>query len=159
MARDRPPTQAARRPPRRRSRAGPHRAHRAPLALPEDALERLLDDVEDRVAAWLEAHERSPSTRHIRRQQARATLHRTVLGASHAALVAVLDADEPLTEDRVYKWVERGRAVLSKVLDAWEAELEEAPESAAIVGRLRELCEARRSDAGLARPERRRHDA
>ncbi len=127
-----------------------------PRTLPPDAVERLIDTLESHVDRWLLEHERSATARQLKRLQARATLHRTLLGAGHAELVAALDADEPLSEDRVYKWVERGRAVVLAGLGRWQAEVEDDPDDRAFLRSLREAFEARRSDAGVARPERRR---
>lgn len=120
------------------------------------AIERILETVEEHVEAILaEDHEHSPAGRHLRRLQARATLRRLVLEADFEELTRSLDADEPLTRDRVYKWVERGRPLVLAALDRWIAEEGEGTMVASIAAVVRGIVEARRSDAGRARPERR----
>lgn len=120
------------------------------------ALERILASVEDHLEAELRAREPNLQVRHLKRLQARATLHRLVLDADFDALVVVLDAGEPLTRDRVYKWVERGRPWVLAALDRWAREAGEGTTAAEIVAALRERVEARRADAGRPRPSRRR---
>jgi hypothetical protein len=120
------------------------------------AIERIVETIEEHVEALLaEELERAPAARHLRRLQARATLHRLLLEADFEELSRMLDADEPLTRDRVYKWVERGRPLVLAAVDRWIAHDGEGtlvPQIAAVV---RELVEARRADAGVPRPERR----
>lgn len=128
------------------------------LPLDASVIERVLATIEEHVQAHLEATEPSLAARHLRRMQARATLHRLVLEADFDELSAALDADEPLSRDRVYKWVERGRPVVLAALDRWVAAEGEGSVAADIAGTVREIIEARRVDAGRPRPDRRGAD-
>lgn len=121
-----------------------------------DVLERVLAAVEEQVDAHLRETEPKPEVRHLRRLQARAALHRLVLGAEFEDIVAVLDAGEPLSRDRVYKWVERGRAVVTAALERWVRSGGEGSTVAEIAVAVREIVEERRADAGRPRPARRR---
>ncbi|AKF04865.1 hypothetical protein [Sandaracinus amylolyticus] len=121
-----------------------------------NALERVLATIEDHVEAELQATEPNAASRHLKRMQARATLHRAVLEADFDAIAAALDAGEPLTRDRVYKWVERGRPWVLAGLDRWVRESGEGSTASDIAAAVRELVSARRADAGRPRPSRRR---
>lgn len=130
-------------------------------ALDAGAIERILATIEEHVEAHLATLEKSDARRHLLRQQARATLHRVLLGADVAELAATLDLasdapGEPVARDRVYKWVERGRPIVLAGLDRWVAEQGDGSVAADVAAVVRELIEARRSDAGRPRPERRK---
>jgi ribosome assembly protein YihI (activator of Der GTPase) len=128
------------------------------VALDEGSLERLLSTIEEHVEAELRERETSATGRHLKRLQARAALHRLVLDAELEALMAVLDAGEPLTRERVYKWVERGRAWVIAGLERWVREEGEGSEAALLAAAVRERIAARRADAGKPRPQRRRSE-
>lgn len=101
----------------------------------------------------------SPMRRQLRRAQAEATLLRLVVGAEGAEIAGALEAGEPITVDRVYKWIERGRAVVHLGLSRWERAIEdedERAEAAPVIEVLRELVDERRADAGVPRPSRRK---
>ncbi|MDQ3036694.1 MAG: hypothetical protein M3Y87_30155, partial [Myxococcota bacterium] len=116
-------------------------------AIDVEVIERIVGTIEEHVAAHLEETEPAAAVRHLRRLQARAALRRLVLEAEFEELVAALDADEPLSRDRVYKWVERGRAVVIAALDRWVAAEGESPNVAEIAGVVREEMTSRRVDA------------
>lgn len=118
------------------------------------ALARLVEVVEDGIARYVEGLAiRSAVERQLKRTQARATLHR-VLGAETAQLREVLALEPGFAADRLHKWVERGRPLLVAVLDrlAWDHE----GDAHEVFMTLREAVLARRADAGVARPERRK---
>ena len=132
------------------------------LAAPEpnirdpERLDAVLALVELEVARDLEAHEAREDRRAMAKVQARAALQRLVLGQDLDGLVAALGYEEPLSRDRVYKWVERGRAVVLRALDHWEREqgmIEGVSEACEV---LRSRMSDRRADAGQPRPERRK---
>jgi hypothetical protein len=122
----------------------------------EEAIARVIATIEDQVAAMLAESEASPAIRHLRRLQARASLRRLVLEEGFEAIIEALDADEPLTRERVYKWVERGRAIVTAALDRWAREAGEGSTVAEVAGVVREVMVERRVDAGRPRPARRR---
>lgn len=73
------------------------------------------------------------------------------------AIEAALAPHAAPSRDALYKWIERGRAVLLDVADAWLAELDGDDSDARLVPEvLRQLVEVRRADAGVARPARRK---
>ncbi|MCC6877700.1 MAG: hypothetical protein IT378_25550 [Sandaracinaceae bacterium] len=123
-------------------------------ALIEQVVERVLFHV----ARDLEETERNAAKRLLRATQAQACLLRVVHEADAGAIAAALDVGEPLTKERIYKWVERGRPVVLAAIARWEREAEpEDREHVAEVARaLREIVEERRADAGIARPARRK---
>ncbi|MFO0686206.1 MAG: sigma factor [Sandaracinus sp.] len=122
-------------------------------AVDERALGMLVEVVEEGLTAYVATLSLPAHEAHLRRLQARATLHR-VLGESVADLRAILALDESVGVDRLSKWVERGRptldAALERMIPAHEAE------AATVLEALREAVRARRSDAGLSRPARRK---
>jgi DNA-directed RNA polymerase specialized sigma24 family protein len=96
---------------------------------------------------------RSAADRQLKRTQARATLYR-VMGAETDQLRSVLALEPGFGSDRLAKWVERGRPLLVSVLErlAWDHE----GDARTVLFTLRDLVLARRVDAGVARPERRK---
>jgi DNA-directed RNA polymerase specialized sigma24 family protein len=110
-------------------------------------IERVVADVEDRVAVHLEETCDDPIARHARRTWARAALRRLVFEEGFEELEAALGDGKPLPRDRVYKWVERGRPIVLAALEGWESEVAIA---------IREIVAPRRIDAGRPRPERRK---
>ncbi len=118
------------------------------------ALAVLIEVVEEGIAARVESLGiASAADRQLKRMQARATLHR-VLGQSTAHLRGVLALPPTFADDRLHKWVERGRPLLVAVLDALAWDHEGAARG--VFTALREAALARRVDAGLARPDRRK---
>jgi hypothetical protein len=122
------------------------------------ALERLVTATLEQVHRALEESEPNALKRQLRRTQAQATLLRLVCDADAEAIASALEQGEPLGKDRIYKWVERGRATVELGLARWErsAHPDERDEIAPVIAALRELVQTRRADAGLARLERRR---
>lgn len=122
-------------------------------AVDERALGMLVEVVEEGLAAYVETLALPAHEAHLRRLQARATLHR-VLGESVADLRAILALDASVGADRLSKWVERGRptldAALARMIPDHEAD------AATVLEALREAVQARRGDAGVARPARRK---
>lgn len=126
------------------------------LALPElptwlarAQLVGLLAGVEAAIATAEPLH--ANGDRRTLRAQMRATLAR-VLGASSAAEVreaARLPAD--VSDELVWKWIERGREPLLELLGA----IGTRSEAVDAVGALRVMVDDRRSDAGVPRPSRR----
>lgn len=102
----------------------------------------------------LEEQVKSGAKRQLRRVQAQATLLRLVCGWNAEAIAAALDFGEPIGNDRLYKWIERGRAPVEMGLDRW-ASLAEG-EEVGVIEVLREIVAERRADAGVPRPDRRR---
>lgn len=152
-------------PVRQALRAEPSHTDRSLLELiaadeaPSDAagmLERLITTVIEHVQAALEAA--PPAKRLLRTTQARAALLRLVYDADAEAIAEALGHGEPLSRDRVYKWVERGRPVVVEGLDHWERSLaaEEREEAGPVIEALREIVLERRADAGKPRPARRK---
>lgn len=121
--------------------------------LPPGALEQLVETALEHVHRALEDEIKSASRRNLRRTQAQATLLRVVCGWDADEIAEVLEAGEPIGKDRLYKWVERGRAPALLGLERWAAADEEARDVIAVI---RELVEERRADAGKPRPDRRR---
>lgn len=128
--------------------------------LPADpsVLDRLVTTVLEHVHRALEESEPNAAKRQLRRTQAQATLLRLVCEADADALASALDHGEPLSKERLYKWVERGRPVVLLGLDRWErvTHPDELDEVAPVIAALRELAEERRTDAGVPRLERRK---
>lgn len=131
-------------------------AHEHRPSIASNAVEQVIDQVLIEVDVMLSERERDPAQRHLDRLRARAAIRRLVLRADFDELLAALDAGEPLSPDRVYKWVERGRPIVLAALERWAARAAEEPAELEIVRTLREIVEARRADAGQPRPGRRR---
>jgi len=153
---------------------GPDAEREAPaverLAAPEpthaghaaDALGRTTDAVFTRLDALLEQEGLSAAKRELRRTQARAAWLRLVCEDDADAIDAALAPQRAPSRDALYKWIERGRAVLLAVIAQWLAELaddaHEDDETARLVPEtLRGIIGERRADAGVARPERRKN--
>lgn len=119
----------------------------------EQALGRLVEAVEEGLIAYVATLRLAPAEAHLRRLQARATLHR-VLGESVPELRAILALDESVTTERLWKWIERGRPTLDATLERLIAAHE--GDAAAVFEALREALHVRRADAGIARPSRRK---
>jgi DNA-directed RNA polymerase specialized sigma24 family protein len=125
-------------------------------APPPELLEAHQRRIEEVVLRHIEHGEPSASVRLTRRSMARAALYRLVLDLEPEAVEARLALPEPVGKDRLYKWIERGRAIVAEAMRAWMAAHPEEPEILAISDVVIELVEARRADAGKPRPERRR---
>ncbi len=121
-------------------------------------LDRVVSTALEHVRGALEETVPNAQKRLLRFTQAQATLLRLVCEEDAAAIEDALGHGEPLTRDRLYKWVERGRPVVLLGLDRWERSLEEdeREDEAPVIAVLRELMEERRADVGVPRPERRR---
>lgn len=122
-------------------------------------LESLVSTVLEHVHRELEETVRSAAKRQLRRTQAQATLLRLVCGWDAEAIVAALDHGEPVSKDRLYKWIERGRAPVRAGLERWERTADEDEREdhvRPVVEVLREIVEDRRADAGKPRPRRRK---
>ncbi|MBX3276153.1 MAG: hypothetical protein KF729_38225 [Sandaracinaceae bacterium] len=96
----------------------------------------------------------SATVRQLRRLQAQATLLRVVADWSADEIARALDYGEPIGPDRLYKWIERGRATVLLGLDRWAAEVH--GDELEVITVLRELVTERRADAGRPRPSRRK---
>ncbi len=122
------------------------------------ALSALVSTVLEHVHRELEETEKNAARRQLRRTQAHATLLRLVCDADVDAIAGALDHGEPLGNDRIYKWVERGRKPVALGLDRWERSLDDEgrAEDGPVIAILRELVDERRADAGLPRPDRRK---
>lgn len=122
------------------------------------ALSALVTTILDHAHRALEETEKSAVKRQLRRTQAHATLLRLVCDADADAIASALDHGEPVTKDRIYKWIERGRAVVLLGLDRWErtAAEDERDEVVPVIAIVREQVEERRADAGVPRPDRRK---
>lgn len=118
------------------------------------ALAVLVEVVEEAIAARFDALPGPAADRLLKRTQARATLHR-ILGADRSELRSLLGLEASVSDDRLHKWVERGRPLLVTVLDglAWDHE----GDARSIFVALREAALTRRADAGVGRPERRKN--
>ncbi len=121
------------------------------------ALESLVTLVLTHVHRAIDEATKSASKRQLRRTQAQATLLRLVCGWDADALIEALDYGEPIGKDRIYKWVERGRAPVTLGLQRWAQTAE--GEEVVLIEVLREIVEERRVDAGVARPGRRKDRA
>jgi len=133
-----------------------------PPLRPDFKREARLDATRDALFARLERHliatTPNASIRQMRRVQARVAWLRLVREADAAELVRAAAPMEVSSLDQVYKWVERGRGLLLEVLDAGVPphEGETDVDDPDIRAALREIFAARRADAGIARPGRRR---
>ncbi len=124
-------------------------------------LEGLVTLVLGHVHRALEEQVSNLRKRQLRRTQAQATLLRLVCGWNAEEIADALDVGEPIAKDRLYKWIERGRAPVVAGLDRWAAEVAGDgaagdEEDVAVIEVLREIVGDRRRDAGKARPERRK---
>ena len=119
-------------------------------------LESLVTTVLHHVHRALEGSVSSAVKRQLRRTQAQAALLRLVCGWDADAIREALDHGEPISNERLYKWVERGRGPVDEGLDRWLAEAGDDPDVGGVVDVLRELVGERRADAGKPRPKRRR---
>jgi hypothetical protein len=112
--------------------------------------------IEEVVLAHIERSEPSASVRLTRRAMARAAIYRLVIDLEPEAVEARIALPEPVGKDRLYKWIERGRAIVAEAMRAWRAAHPDEDEIRVIADVVIELVEARRADAGKPRPERRR---
>lgn len=123
----------------------------ARVAAPSDAptldAARVVDVLEARIARHVARTRTTPGRRRIAVLQARAALRRLVLEEDGDELAAALGVE--VSRDRLYKWTERGRAVVLGALDGWTT----APGT--LVELVRSAMWERRADAGAARPHRR----
>lgn len=121
--------------------------------LDDRALAVLIEVVEEAIATRFDALASPAADRLLKRTQARAALHR-VLGAERLELRATLGLDPSVGDDRLHKWVERGRPLLAGVLESlmWDHE----GDARELFAALREAALTRRIDAGQARPGRRK---
>lgn len=125
--------------------------------LDEADLDVVVGRVMDEVDAFLHVHVKREAKRLGDRTRAEVAVLAGVRGHSVDEIRAQLPAAQAVSRDALYKWVERGREqVLIPTLTAW-LERPSLPEDDAQVprGLLQVLTEARRSDAGRARPQRR----
>lgn len=125
-----------------------------PPPVDRGALLEVIATALEHVHRALEETEGNASKRQLRRTQAQAALLRLVLDEDAEAIAAALEHGEPLAKDRIYKWVERGRAVVRLGLDRWARE--DDPDAAEVIAVLRGAMNERRADAGVPRPERRK---
>lgn len=116
-------------------------------------LERLVTTVLEHVHRALDDTVKSARKRQLRRTQAHATMLRLVCGWGAEAIEQAIDYGEPVGKDRLYKWVERGRAPVKLGLERWA---EADPDSREVVEVLVEILDDRRADAGKPRPNRRK---
>lgn len=122
------------------------------VALEEERLGETLAEIEACLDRLLEEKHAGAAARVVPRAQARARLLRT-LGLSVPEIADALALPEPPTEATLSKWIERGLPLLIEAIGRWQRE-----------GAGRELLaegliarvQARRADAGRARPSRRR---
>ena len=117
-------------------------------------LEGLVTLVLGHVHRALEEQVKSPAKRQLRRTQAQAALLRLVCGWGAEEITGALEYGEPITKERLYKWIERGRAPVVAGLDRWASE--DDGDELAVIDVLREIVEDRRRDAGKPRPTRRK---
>lgn len=129
-----------------------HQEEPAALVRPE-AIDQVVARALEQVHLALEETEPNAAKRQLRRTQAQATLLRLVSNASAEEIEKVLDYGEPIEKDRLYKWVERGRAVVLLGMDRWERD---DPAAIDVIDTFREIVGERRADAGLPRLDRRR---
>ena len=130
-----------------RLEAEPHRE------LTPEMLSSLVTLVLEHVHLALEETVRNAGKRQLRRTQAQAALLRLVCGWNAEEITSALDYGEPIGKDRLYKWVERGRASVELGLDRWTSAAE--GNELGVIEVLREIIAERRADAGKARPDRR----
>ena len=117
-----------------------------------EALELLVESVELAIGDYVDSAYTNAVDRQLRRLQGRAVLHR-VLGHDLAGIRAALALGPDLGDDRIYKWVERGRPVLLEALARMREGASE--QGLEIVDVLSGLAAERRVDAGRPRVARR----
>ena len=124
------------------------------------ATPELLEDryarIEDAILRFVEASESRPALRLTKRAQGRAAYFRLLRDLDSTEVEAAIGFSEPIGKDRLYKWIERGREVVTQAMEAWAAESPNDPQIAAIRDVVVETMGARRADAGQPRPERRK---
>ncbi len=121
-------------------------------AVDPQALELLVESVEVAIGEHVDVTYPNALDRQLRRLQARAILHRA-LGQDLEGIRAALALGPDFGDDRIYKWVERGRPVLRLVLAQMRESASE--EAAAVLEVLGERAASRRADAGRPRAARR----
>jgi hypothetical protein len=121
------------------------------IAAPEDRptldAEAVIALLEQRIAEHVSRTAR-PTSKGVALMQGRAAIRRLVLEDDADEIAAALGVE--VSRDCLYKWTERGRAVVLAALDAWQ----DAPGE--LVPFVRAAMWERRADAGTPRPERRR---
>ena len=122
----------------------------AGVAISEDVLTDLLEQLEASVDVLLEARFARPMERVVPRHHARARLLRT-LGHDLPAIRSALGVE--VSDAALSKWIERGLPILIEAIECWQNEDEERE---GVASRLLEKVQARRGDAGKARLERRK---
>jgi DNA-directed RNA polymerase specialized sigma24 family protein len=123
--------------------------------VPPTLLDAQYRRIEEVVLASIE-DEPSATVRLTRRSMARAAIYRFVLELEPEAVEARLALAEPIGKERLYKWIERGRALVADAMRDWADARPDESDVQAISGVVIELVEARRADAGKPRPERRK---
>lgn len=124
-------------------------------AVPTTLLDAQHRRIEEVVLQAIEA-EPSATVRLTRRSMARAAIYRFVMELEPEAIEARLALVEPIGKERLYKWIERGRALVADAMRGWAAACPDESDVQAISGVVIELVEARRADAGKPRPQRRK---
>ena len=119
------------------------------LHLPEHVMDAILARVLHETSQALEHATKSKTKRQLRRTQAQATLLRLVLDMEANTIIDLLNYGEAISNDRLYKWVERGRDSVLLGLTHWRnhASEDEAP----LIDTLEEIIQKRRADAGKPR--------
>lgn len=112
------------------------------------ALELLVEAVEVAIGEHADATWTNAIDRQLRRLQGRATLQRS-LGQDLDGIRRALALGPDLGDDRIYKWIERGRPVLLAALARIREDASE--EVVPVIDVLVELASARRVDAGRPR--------
>jgi len=126
-----------------------------PPPVPPELLEDRHDRIEAVVLAYIEEEVQAPLQRVTRRAQARACLHRLVRDLDIDEVDARLRLPDPISKERLYKWIERGRPTVAAAMRAWTQATPDDDEVRAMAQVVIELVETRRADAGKPRPERR----
>jgi DNA-directed RNA polymerase specialized sigma24 family protein len=115
-----------------------------------EALDLFRDRLFDALDECLRETESSPQKRHLRRLEARAAFLRIVYELDAGSLRTELgEAAAASSDAQLYKWVERGRAVLADAAAALQKSGSPLGEDA--LETIRELANLRRSDAGRSR--------
>jgi len=127
-----------------------------PAAPSKQVLEAFLERLLEEVDRHLEETVRSPVKRLGDLKRAEAAVESLVYERSADEIREVLDPGA--SRELVYKWVERGRAILLAGVDRCIA-LAEEPEEKDGLEALRAIIETRRKDAGKPRPTRRKRAA
>ncbi len=126
----------------------------------ERATPEMLEDrygrIEEAILHFVEESESRPNLRLTQRAQGRAAFYRLVRELDSDDVEAAIGFPEPIGKDRLYKWIERGREVVTQAMDAWVVRAPNDEEIAAIRDVVVETMRARRADAGQPRPERRK---